>query len=306
MKMKEKVCNQCQIRLAENSGFCFGVKRAINLAFEASEKYKNIVTLGPIIHNPQMVEQLRNKGIVPIDSIDEANGRPVIIRSHGVEKKDLERLEKMGIPIIDATCPFVSSSQKYATRLSTEGYKIIIIGDRKHPEVIALQSYIKGSSHIILSPEELPEKIDEKIAVICQTTQRIDTLQKVVNYLLPISKELRVINSICTATTVRQESTLSLAQNSDLMIVIGGRNSSNTQMLFHISSRYVETRLIETADEINASFFKGKSKIGLTAGASTPDWIIVEIYNRITKCLRDNEKTVTYVDDIPGYREEKK
>lgn len=294
-----------QVQIAENSGFCFGVKRAINLAFEASEKYREIVTLGPIIHNPQMVNKLKEKGIVPIENLNEINNRPVIIRSHGIEKNDLKRLELMNVPVIDATCPFVASSQEYATKLSRQGYTIIIIGNKMHPEVIALKSYINGNSFIILSPQELPRTINSKLAVICQTTQSIDTLFRLTNYLLPQTKELRIINSICTATTVRQQSTLSLSQHSDLMIVIGGKNSSNTRMLYNISQRYVETRLIEVADELNCNWLRGKKRIGLTAGASTPDWIIVEIYNKIMKCLRDSKETVHYVDDIPGYREER-
>lgn len=296
--------NDVMVRIAKNSGFCFGVKRAINMAFESSKKYNEIVTLGPIIHNPQMVSKLKEKGIEPVDDLDSINNRPAIIRSHGIEREDYKKLKDMGTTVIDATCPFVFSSQKYATKLSSEGYRIIIIGNRNHPEVIALQSYIESETIIITSPEELEGVADTKLAVICQTTQKIDLLRQVVDYLLPKTKELRIVNSICTATKVRQESTLELAKKSDMMIVVGGKNSSNTKMLYHISKEWAETVLIETAAEINCEKISGKKRIGLTAGASTPDWIIVEVYNKITKCLWDNKKTVTNVEDIPGYREE--
>ncbi len=293
-----------KVRIAKNSGFCFGVKRAINLAFEASQEFDKIVTLGPIIHNPQMVAKLQEKGIEPVNNLQEVDGRPVIIRSHGIEKTEYKQLKLMGIPLIDATCPFVSSSQKYATKLSKESYKVIIIGNKHHPEVVALQSYIQGEALIITSPDELDGIKDTKLAVICQTTQQIELLHGVVDYLLPRTKELRIINSICTATKVRQESTSELAKKSDMMIVIGGKNSSNTKMLHHISKKWTDTLLIETADEIKCKELSSKKKIGLTAGASTPDWIIVKVYNKITKCLWDKKKTVTNVEDIPGYREE--
>ena len=293
------------IRLARNSGFCFGVKRAINLAGEAAEKYPETVTLGPIIHNPQMVTNLESKGIMAIDSIDLIAGRPVIIRSHGIAKEKMRFLETLDVPLIDATCPYVSSSQLYATQLSQQGYPLIIIGNKDHPEVVALQSYVEENEvYIISSVAEIPRKKFTKLAVLCQTTQNVTTLQEIVYDLIPIAKELRVINTICTATTVRQQSTFQLAQESDVMIVIGGKNSSNTRMLYQICKKLVVTHLIETSDELECSWLSNKQNIGLTAGASTPDWIIVEVYNKITKCLGDKEEPIVNVESIPGYKEE--
>lgn len=293
-----------KIRLAKNSGFCFGVKRAINMAEEASAKYSEIVTLGPIIHNPQVVKRLTNKGIIPLETVENIENKPVIIRSHGITKEMREELSRKKLPIIDATCPFVASSQQYVTQLSKEGFPIIIVGNKDHPEVIALKSYADGESYIISTPEELPAKHFTRLAVISQTTQSIENLQDIVAALIPFTNELRLFNTICSATNVRQESTCQLAQESDLMIVIGGKNSSNTRMLFKICQNIVETFLIETSEEFECSWLKKKSNIGLTAGASTPDWIIVEVYNKILKCLGYDRHLVNNVEDIPDFKEE--
>ena len=292
------------IKLAKNSGFCFGVKRAINMAEDASARYSEIVTLGPIIHNPQMVKSLQDKGIIAIDNIDNIDHKPVIIRSHGITRELRKQLDDIGLPIIDATCPYVASSQQYVTQLSKKGYPIIIVGNKDHPEVIALKSYVDGESYIISSPAEIPNKRFTKLAVISQTTQSIGNLQNIVTALIPITKELNLINTICNATTVRQDSTFLLAQESDLMIVIGGKNSSNTRMLYQICQNIVETYLIETSEEFDCSWLEKKINIGLTAGASTPDWIIVEVYNKIMKCLGNHQHSIVSVEEISGYKEE--
>jgi 4-hydroxy-3-methylbut-2-en-1-yl diphosphate reductase len=293
------------IKLAKNSGFCFGVKRAIKLAGEVSNQYPETVTLGPIIHNPQMVKQLESKGIIAVESTDSICNRPVIIRSHGISKEKMEYLKELNVPVIDATCPYVSSTQLYATQLSHQGYPLMIVGNKDHPEVIALKSYVENDEvYIISAVEQIPDKKFNKLAVLCQTTQNVHTLQEIVKHLIPLIKDLRVINTICTATTVRQESTFELAQQSEIMIVIGGKNSSNTRMLNHICQKLVTTYLIETAEELECSWFANKENIGLTAGASTPDWIIVEVYNKITKCLGDKKEPIVNVESIPGYKEE--
>lgn len=299
------------IKIAKNSGFCFGVKRAINLALEASSDYSEIVTLGPLIHNPQMVNKLAEHGIYNVDSIDKIRNCPVIIRSHGIEKNVKDRLEKLAIPIIDATCPFVSSTQDYAQMLSSEGYKIIIFGNRSHPEVIALKSYIDNDPIIVNNLEDLISEMESntlninksnrnKIGIVCQTTQNIVNLKIMTEYLLPAVKELRVFNTICSATSVRQKSSLELAKDSDIIIVVGGRNSSNTKMLYNICSDIVTTYHIETSDELDFSWFENKSKIGITAGASTPDWIIEDVYNRLKyrlSCIKTRDYTSEYKEE---------
>ncbi|MBN1326446.1 MAG: 4-hydroxy-3-methylbut-2-enyl diphosphate reductase [Candidatus Cloacimonetes bacterium] len=292
------------IRIAKNSGFCFGVKRAIKIALEAAEENHEINTLGPIIHNPQMVEKLEEKGIKSIDDIKLVRGKPVIIRSHGVEKSILEKLRQNGTEIINATCPYVSKTQQYAAKLSKDGYQVIIMGNQDHPEVIALKSYVEGEAIIVSDEKDLPDKKLSRVGIISQTTRNIKDLQNLVNVLLPRCSEMLVINTICNATMIRQNSTLKLAKESDVMIVIGGKNSSNTKMLAKISENFVETFHIETASELNADWFRNKTKIGITAGASTPDWIIVEVYNKILECKGNIADKVTRIEDIPGFKEE--
>jgi 4-hydroxy-3-methylbut-2-en-1-yl diphosphate reductase len=292
------------VKIAKNSGFCFGVKRAIKIAFEASHSNKDIITLGPIIHNPQMVERLAENGIVSVNDLDEINNRPTIIRSHGIKKEILQQLQDDKIEIINATCPYVSKTQEYGEQLSNEGYKVIILGDKNHPEVQALSSYVKGDVLIVGSAEDLPVKKYDRVGIICQTTRNVIDLQDLVDKLLPLSRDIRIVNTICNATTVRQGSTIELAKKSDLMIVIGGKNSSNTKMLAKISENYVQTYHIETECEIEEIWFKNKSKVGITAGASTPDWIIVEVYNKIIDCMGNIDKIVENIEDIPGFKEE--
>ncbi|MBC8385903.1 MAG: 4-hydroxy-3-methylbut-2-enyl diphosphate reductase [Candidatus Cloacimonetes bacterium] len=293
------------VRLAKNSGFCFGVKRAINIALEAAEKYDDIVTLGPIIHNPQMVKNLKEQGIRNVMKISEINKRPTIIRSHGIKKDVFEKLKTEHIEIINATCPYVSKTQQYAEQLCNEGYQLVILGDKDHPEVNALQSYSNKKVIIVSDPKELPGNHFNKIGVISQTTRTIEDLKDLVSSLIPKCRELKVMNTICNATSVRQSATIKLAKESDLMIVIGGKNSSNTKMLARICSKIIETHHIEVAEEIGKEWFNNKCDIGLTAGASTPDWIIVEVYNKISECLGDIIMKASSIADIPGFKEKK-
>ncbi len=289
------------VKIAKNSGFCFGVKRAIKIALESAEENHEIVTMGPLIHNPQMVEKLKEKRIISVDNISGIKGRPTIIRSHGVGKKILEQLEKDGIEVINATCPYVSKTQEYAKKLSEENYQVIIMGDKDHPEVKALCSYVEGEFTIVANAKELPDKTFQKVGIISQTTRKFEDFQELVRAIVPKCHELRVINTICNATSIRQNSTLKLAKESDLMIVIGGKNSSNTKMLAKISENFVETYHIETEYEIDKMCFKDKKNIGITAGASTPDWIIVEVYNKIIECMGSINNKISKVEDIPSF-----
>lgn len=293
------------IKIAKNSGFCFGVKRAIKIALDESKNFDKLVTLGPIIHNPQMVQKLAEKGITSIDDIDSASHEPVIIRSHGVTEQTLTRAKKEDIHVIDATCPYVSKAQQYVKSLSKDGYPVIILGNKDHPEVVALRSYVEGEVYVIAGIDELPDKYFHKVGVISQTTQRLKKLQALISALLAQSKEVKVINTICNATSVRQDSTRKLAAESDVMIVIGGKNSSNTKMLASISQELVPTHHIEEADEFDFKWLDGVDNVGLTAGASTPDWIILDVYNKIASYLDEAKDKVRNVEDIPGYKEEK-
>ncbi|HPR17591.1 MAG TPA: 4-hydroxy-3-methylbut-2-enyl diphosphate reductase [Candidatus Cloacimonadota bacterium] len=292
------------VRIAKNSGFCFGVKRAIRIALEAAKTHESIVTLGPIIHNPQMVNKLASEGITSVDRLDDIRGRTTIIRSHGVKKEILQKLNEDKISIINATCPYVSKTQEHGEMLSREGYRVIILGDKDHPEVQALRSYLEGEVIIVEKAEDLPDIRFDKVGIICQTTRNIFDLQNLAEVLIPRSHEIRIMNTICNATSVRQASTIELAKNSDLMIVIGGKNSSNTKMLAKISENFVKTYHIETEREIECNWFVGKENIGITAGASTPDWIIVEVHNKIIECMGNLTKKVDKIEDIPGFKED--
>ena len=287
------------VKLAKNSGFCFGVKRAINLALEAAKNHDKIVTLGSIIHNPQMVAKLKKLGINTVNDFKEIKDEATIIRSHGIPKDVFEYLKNLPIDIIDATCPYVSKTQEYGKKLSEEGYPIVIMGDNEHPEVIALKSYLKTEPIVVKDVTELKYQKFKKVALLSQTTKNIEEFKKIMLKLLEMSEEVRVINTICNATEVRQKSTQELAHQSDIMIVVGGKNSSNTKMLAKISGKIIQTFHIEEASELSKEWFKGKKRIGITAGASTPDWIIVEVYNKIIEFVGDKSMYVKNVDEIP-------
>ncbi len=288
-----------KVRLAKNSGFCFGVKRAINLALEAAKNHDKIVTLGSIIHNPQMVAKLQKLGISSVKNEHEITDQATIIRSHGIPKEVFEYLKNLNIDIIDATCPYVSKTQEYGKKLSEEGYPIVIMGDDEHPEVIALKSYLKTKPIVVKNADELKFQKFKKVALLSQTTKNIEEFKKIMLKLLEMSEEVRVINTICNATDVRQKSTQELALQSDVMIVVGGKNSSNTKMLAKISGKIIQTFHIEEASELKKEWFKNKTRIGITAGASTPDWIIVEVYNKIIEFVGDKSMYVQSVDEIP-------
>ncbi len=293
------------VRLARNSGFCFGVKRAINMAMKSATEGDNIVTLGPIIHNPQMVEKLKDHGIGYVDSAAEIpSGATVIIRSHGVTRQVMEELKKRDLRIIDATCPYVSKTFHHAEELKKQGFDVMILGDAKHPEVIALKSYVNGDAEIVACADEFPERNYRRLGIVSQTTQSVEKFQELVCHAIPLCDEIYLINTICNATNIRQDSTLQLAKRSDLMIVIGGRNSSNTKMLARISGRCAETHHIETAQEIDPAWLENKKYIGITAGASTPDWIIIDVYNNIVQNIGARDLKAMNVEDIPGYKEE--
>ncbi len=291
------------IRIAKNSGFCFGVKRAIQIAQNASVNNSNVVTLGPIIHNPQMVEKLKKNGVGCIENISEISDQTIIIRSHGVPQDVFKHLQEKEIDVIDATCPYVSMTQQYAKELMENDYQVVILGNKRHPEVIALHSYVNENSIIVNNTDEMPNKKFKKLGIISQTTQPVEKLQQLVYKVIPNCQEIRVINTICDATSIRQQSTLELAKDSDIMIVIGGRNSANTKMLAIICKNIVETYHIEIASELKKDWFKNKKKIGITAGASTPDWSITKIYNKITYYLGINHLKINNVEEIPGYKE---
>ena len=275
--MKRKVI------LAESAGFCFGVQRAVDQTTKIQKEYgKKIYTLGPLIHNNDVVKFLENNEVFSI-SLDEitnlSKGDAVIIRSHDVSKEVMDLLESKGLIIIDATCPFVTNIQKKVNKYSKEGYQIVILGDKDHPEVIGINGWCNNSA-IITKDGEFHGRIPNKVCVVSQTTEKEENWVNTIKNLSVITKELLAFNTICAATEVRQKGVLELSKTVDLMIIVGGKNSSNTTKLYQIAKTNCDRTIhIENSSELPNEIINDKtiSKIGITAGASTPDWIINEV-----------------------------
>ncbi len=267
-----------KIELAKYSGFCFGVKRAIKLAQDAVKSKKTIYSLGPLIHNRQEVERLRKKGIHIVENLSEIKSGTLIIRSHGIHPRLVKEAEKKALSIIDATCPFVKKVQELTTLLQKEGYRVIVVGEKNHPEILALP----GVKVIEKVSDVEKMRTAKKLGVVSQTTQTIENLTEVVAALVKKTSELRAFNTICGATARRQKEAYDMAHRCDLMLVVGGYNSANTRRLAEICKRTgTETHHIETAHQIKPSWLKGKRKIGVTAGASTPNWIIRKLMQKL-------------------------
>ncbi|MFZ6017539.1 MAG: 4-hydroxy-3-methylbut-2-enyl diphosphate reductase [Nitrospirota bacterium] len=272
-----------KILMAKRAGFCFGVKRAIDIAFEMAEKKREgVYTLGPIIHNPQVIERLKEKGIIPIEDIKTKKDiNALIIRTHGIPLYLSKEISSLGCEIIDATCPFVKKAQCYAKLLKEEDYQVVILGDRDHPEVIGLMSYA-GDDVIVVNDKTPPPRFKSKVGIIVQTTQPVEALKKVLSEAIEQAKEIKVYNTICNSTALRLKETEEMARKVDVMLVVGGKNSANTTQLARLcESLSVLTYHIETSSEIKEKWFRRVKKVGITAGASTPDWIIKEVEERV-------------------------
>ncbi|NLO98221.1 MAG: bifunctional 4-hydroxy-3-methylbut-2-enyl diphosphate reductase/30S ribosomal protein S1 [Peptococcaceae bacterium] len=292
-----------EIIKAEKAGFCFGVKRAIDMAENAVLEGKT-VTLGSLIHNQQVVDYLKSKGIKPVDSLEEiADGEQLVIRSHGVPPEIYRESQKRNIKLIDATCPYVQKAQKLAAELSKDNYVVIVVGDKDHPEVKGILGWAGENSLAINTIEQAKElPYIPSMAVLAQTTQHPGTFSEIVEELRKHTDNLIVHNTICKATEERQAAAQALAEKVDVMIVAGGRSSSNTRKLAAICSQKTPTYLIETAAEIQEIWFKDANCIGLTAGASTPDWIIEEVYTKMSEILEKANEAL--VEETPEVRKE--
>jgi len=267
-----------KILIAKGAGFCFGVKRALDIAFTMAErKQRGVYTFGPLIHNPQVIEKLRQEGIESIQDLQHEGIRALIIRTHGIPEDLMKEASLKGYEIIDATCPFVKKAQHYAKLLSEDGYQVIILGDREHAEVKGLISYAGNDAIVIDGKEELP-LLKSRVGIVVQTTQPVEELQRLVGRVIAQSKEMKVHNTICNSTALRLKETEEMARKVDVMVVVGGKNSANTTQLASLcASLPVTTYHIETAEELRKEWFEGIERVGLTAGASTPDWIIKEV-----------------------------
>lgn len=273
-----------KVKLASNYGFCFGVKRAIKIA----EDYKNSSTMGPLIHNQDEINRLRNDFNVGLytNLSDVKDNDTVIIRTHGIPKDDLKNLRAQKAKVINATCPFVTTPQQIVKKMSKEGYSILIFGDADHPEVKGVQSYGEDQNdvHIILEPSDIENLSfkNNKIATVAQTTKKKEKYLEIVNALILKNKEVRVFNTICDATFENQDAARDLSKEVDVMIVIGGKNSSNTKQLHSIClENCVDSYLIENESELENAWFLNKKLCGITAGASTPDWIIQQVVEKV-------------------------
>jgi small subunit ribosomal protein S1 len=278
-----------RIYLADKAGFCFGVKRAISTAFKAAGKGR-VYCLGPLIHNPQEVDRLRREGVETVDDFTSLGpGDSLIIRSHGVPPQVLAQVREKGLTVIDLTCPFVGKAQRDADTLRLEGYQVIVVGEKKHPEVQSILGYA-GDNAVAVDTAADVEKLTLKtrLGVVAQTTQSYGNFSEIVLTLLRISKELKVFNTICSSTKERQDAARVLAKQVDVMIVVGGRNSANTTRLATLCREEGKPAYhVETADEIQPEWITSIETVGVTAGASTPDWIVEGVIETLKQLGQD-------------------
>ena len=291
-----------KITVAATAGFCFGVSRAVQIAYDVASSGAHGCTLGPIIHNKEMVRELSDMGVTAVDSLDEICGRsPVIIRSHGVPRNVYDELRARGIEFIDATCPFVSKIHRIVAERSAAGDIILIAGDVDHPEVRGIVSNCMGPYYTFNNEEELeglfniiPSENNFSVSIVAQTTFNEKTWKKCLKNIKKHYTNAKIFDTICNATSKRQAEALSLSASSDCMIVIGDRTSSNTNKLFLICKSCCErTWLIQTADELEDEMYAGAESIGVTAGASTPDRIIKEVLDKMSENTRSSSANET-------------
>lgn len=272
-----------EIRLASSYGFCFGVKRAIKIA----EEHKGSKTYGPLIHNKDEINRLKDGFNISLAEKfeDVAPKDSVVIRTHGIPKDELAKLKAQKNDIIDATCPYVTTPQNIVEKMSNEGYSIIIFGDKNHPEIKGVVSYATNLKNaFIVDDEEALEGLPllSRVAVVAQTTRKPEDFTKIVSALVLAHKEVRVFNTICNATFENQDAAAELARDADVMVVIGGKHSSNTKQLHSISKSFCDdSYLIENEQELMSSWFSSKILCGISAGASTPDWIVQNVIDKI-------------------------
>ncbi len=273
-----------EVRISACAGFCWGVERALELAEEAAEKAPApVATLGPLIHNPSVITELEKRGVRVIHAPEEAERGTVIIRSHGVPRETRERLFASDVKVVDATCRFVTSAQVKAHNLREAGYFVVILGEKDHPEVLALRSYAGDDSLVVETPADLPESLPAaRVGLVVQTTQSREQLAALAAQLAPRCRELLVHNTICSATEQRQSAAVAMAGEVEAVVVVGGRNSANTRRLAELcATRQPRTFHVETAAELDPAWFRGLRVVGVTAGASTPPEQIEAVAERL-------------------------
>lgn len=280
-----------QVEKARELGLCFGVRRAVDIVRDAASRHSNLQTLGPIAHNRVLLQELTALGVETVDSVEQLRGPAVVISAHGASPSVTRQLQAQGLNVIDTTCPNVARAQHIVARLADEDFTIVIFGDSTHTEVRGLLGWAGEKGMAALSVAQLPELsrrgTRRKLAVISQTTQRLEEFTEFARQLCSVvmegTDELRVVNTLCDATVRRQAAAAELARRVDIMLVIGGRHSANTRRLAETCAAVVETHHVETAEEMDEGWFAGKQRVGLTAGASTPDSIVEEIASRLAR-----------------------
>ena len=283
-----------QIILAKTAGFCFGVNRAVKLTYELLEQGRPVATLGPLIHNPQVVEDLESKGAITCDSVDDVpDGCEVVIRSHGVGQSVYDKISTRRLVYHDATCPFVTKIHKIAARAGAEGAMLLVAGDAKHPEVQGIVGHTTGKVEVFANLAELekllPELTQQKsIFAVAQTTFNVQSWETCKEFLKNQCTTAKIFDTICNATWARQQEAEDLSQKCDHMVVIGGHHSSNTQKLLQVAARHTKAINVETADELDKDWLNGARIVGVTAGASTPSSIIEEVLNCMSEEIRDD------------------
>mgnify|MGYP001023681036 FL=1 len=283
-----------QIILAKTAGFCFGVNRAVKLTYELLEQGRPVATLGPLIHNPQVVEDLESKGAITCDSVDDVpDGCEVVIRSHGVGQSVYDKISTRRLAYHDATCPFVTKIHKIAARAGAEGAMLLVAGDAKHPEVQGIVGHTSGKVEVFANLAELekllPELTQQKsIFAVAQTTFNVQSWETCKEFLKNQCTNAKIFDTICNATWARQQEAEDLSQKCDHMVVIGGHHSSNTQKLLQVAARHTKAINVETADELDKDWLNGARIVGVTAGASTPSSIIEEVLNCMSEEIRDD------------------
>ena len=286
-----------EITLAKTAGFCFGVNKAVHLVYQLLDEGEQVCTLGPIIHNPQLVADLERRGVRIVDSPDEVPpGVVLVIRSHGVAEAVYDRIRSCHVPVQDATCPFVAKIHRIVREHSARGETILIAGDDHHPEVMGIRGHCTGQSFVFSSPEQLEKMIkneeipmENSCVMVAQTTFNTKSWEKCVEIAKKHYTNLFVFDTICNATAERQNEAVALSQKSDIMVIVGGRQSSNTAKLQEVCSAYCPALLIETADELSREDFRGVRRVGVTAGASTPADIIKEVLSTMSEIVNNNE-----------------
>ncbi len=279
--------------VAPRAGFCFGVKRAVEMAERTVAAATGpVATLGPLIHNPLVVKDLADRGVRVVDRVEEAGSGTLIIRSHGVPPEEIDLARRIGLTVVDATCPFVRKAQRLAEDLAVRGYQVVVIGDPAHPEIKSVVAAAGRAPVMVISgADELAlDGLRRKVGLICQTTLPSEALAAAVAVVAPACKELVVHNTICTATQERQRAAVELAKRVDAMVVVGGSASANTAHLAGVCRRVVPTYQVEKSADLDPAWFVACQTVGITAGASTPAAHIEKVKKDLEEMLREGKR----------------